>query len=226
LRGNARGLRRYWIAAAIAALAALFYASGAGELLSIAGVKSRIAEARAFHAANPMLAVAMFMAIQVTALALCLPGAVLAMALAGGALFGIWPGVLIVLLSITLGDSLGFLLARYVLADLLAARFREALAKIDAGSGASYLLALRMMAVVPYFIVNIAMALTRMKLRVFAQVSLTGLTPAAFIYVNAGAALAQIESAADIWTPQMLLSFLAIGLLPLFIRWVYRIRRY
>lgn len=213
--------RRVILVVMVAALAALFYFSGAAELLSIAGVKARLAQAQEFHAARPLAAIAMFLAVQVTALALCLPGAVLAMALAAGALFGTWPGALIVLVSVTIGDSLGFLIARNLLGDLLARRYAAALARVDSGSGAAYLLALRMMAVVPYFVVNIAMALTRMRLIVFAPVSFVGLVPATLLYVNAGAALGSIESAADIWTPRMILSFLAIGLLPLAARWAF-----
>lgn len=214
--------RRWAVVAIIAALAAIFYASGAAEVLSIAGVKARLSQAQAFHAERPLATVALFMGVQVTALALCLPGAVLAMALAGGALFGPGLGLLVVLCSVTIGDSLGFLLARHALGDLLGRSHRALVERIGTGSGAAYLLALRMMAVVPYFVVNIAMAMTPMKLRVFAPVSFLGLIPSTLLYVSAGAALGQIRSGADIWTPPMVLTFLVLGLFPLAARWAYR----
>lgn len=216
-----------WRSGRLVALAAIilaglaFYWAGAGEYLTIAGVKARLAEVRALKAEHPAATIALFIAIQASALALCLPGAVLAMALAAGALFGPAWGVPIMLFAVTLGDSLGFLLARHLLSGLLAARFANSLARIGPGSGATYLLALRLMAVVPYFVVNIAMALTTMRLRLFAPVSMIGLVPATILYVQAGSRLSRIERPSDIWTPPMVAIFIAIGLLPIAARWVY-----
>lgn len=208
-------LRQAALAAALIILVLLANLLHIGDVLSIAGVKARLGDLQTVYAQHPLLAVAAFVAIQALALAMCLPGAVLALALAGGAIFGPLWGVPIVLAAITAGDSLGFLLARYLLRDFLAARFRRRLAEIPAGEGAAYLLGMRLMAVVPYFFVNITMALTDMRLRIFAPVSFAGLIPSTIIYVGAGSMLAKIERASDVWTPPLLATFVILGLLPL-----------
>lgn len=192
----------------------------APDLMSIAGLKARIGMLGELYERRPIAVILGFIAIQATALALCLPGAVLPMSLAAGALFGTALGTLVALAAITLGDSLGFLTARYVLRDLLARRFRRSLERIREGEGAAYLVGLRLMAIVPYFVVNIAMALTRMPLRHFAPLSFLALVPATFLYVNAGTRLAEIETPSDIWTPALLGSFVALGLLPFVARWL------
>ena len=208
------------IALAIA-FASLLYAAGS-DFLTIAGIKEQLGTLRSDYAARPASFIAGFVLLQAAALALCLPGAVLVPTLAAGAIFGPLHGMGIALVAVTLGDSLGFLLARYVLRDLLARRLRTQIDRMPEDAGAATLLALRMMAVVPYFVVNIAMAMTPMKLRVFAPVSLAGLIPATFLYVHAGERLSVIKGASDIWTPSLLAIFTALGVLPLAARWAYR----
>ena len=212
------------LALAIAGMGA-FYLLGLDQYLTIAGLQARRLELLALYDRYPLLFIACFMLIQICALALCLPGAVLSLALAGGALFGpIW-GTLIVLSAITIGDTLGFLLARHLLRDFAERRFGPRLAAIDKGvdeDGALYLAALRLMAVVPYFVVNVAMALTRMRLQVFAPVSFIGLAPATALYVNAGTELANIRTASDILSLRLLVILALLGLIPLLARLAYK----
>lgn len=205
------------------AAVAMTFALLAADTLSIAGIKARIGALAELYDRRPVAVITGFVAIQAAALALCLPGAVV-MSLAAGALFGPALGMLVALTAVTIGDSLGFLAARYLLRDLLASRFHRSLERVRGGEGAAYLVGLRLMAIVPYFVVNIAMALTRMPLRHFAPLSFLALIPATFLYVNAGTRLAEIRSPADIWSPALLASFLALGLLPFAARWLITAR--
>lgn len=215
------------IALLLAALAAV-YASGAHRFLTLDGLKANYADLLALYAQRPALVIGCFMAAQVLALTCLTPGAVLPFSLAAGALFGTAPGMLIVLLAVTAGDSLGFLIARLLLRDWVQARFADQLAMVDRGvekDGAFYLLALRLTAVVPFFVVNLTMALTRLPLKVFAPVSLIGLMPATFLYVSAGTALAELDSAADILSPPLIALLAAIGILPVLARAGFRVWR-
>lgn len=220
--------RKLALLALVAAGVAAFYLLGLDRYLTIAGLQAQRLELLALYDRYPALFVVCFMLIQICALALCLPGAVLSLALAGGALFGpVW-GTLIVLSAITIGDSLGFLLARHLLRDFAERRFSQRMAAIDKDvdeDGPLYLLALRLMAVVPYFVVNVAMALTRMRLRVFAPVSFIGLAPASALYVNAGTELATIRTASDILSLRLLVILTALGLAPLVARLAYKAYR-
>ncbi len=165
------------------------------------------------------------MLVQVTALALSLPGAVLPLALAGGAIFGPFWGTAIVLAAITIGDSLGFLIARYLARDWVQRAFGKHLPVIERGiakEGAFFLLALRLMAVIPYFLVNLTFGLTRMPLKTFAPVSLLGLLPSTILYVNAGTELSRITKASDIYSPRLITAFVLLGLLPIAMRFLLR----
>ena len=212
---------------AVLGTAAAFFSLGLQDYLSLAFVKEQQGDLIALFDRRPVLVIGSFMAIHVTALALSLPGAVLSMALAGGAIFGpVW-GTVIVLSSLTIGDSLGFLIARHLLRDAVQSRFGAHLAVVNAGferDGPFYLLAMRLMAMMPYFVVNVTVALTPMRLRLFAPVSLIGLLPATALYVNAGTELSLIDEPSDVLSPRLIAAFAALALLPFVTRWWFRAR--
>ncbi len=150
--------------------------------------------------------------------ALSLPGAAI-LTLAAGAIFGLWRGTLIVSFASTIGASLAFLSSRYLLRDWVKARFGNRIAAIDRGiarDGAFYLLTLRLIPAFPFFLVNLAMGLTAMRLLTFALVSQAGMLLGTLVYVNAGTQLAAIESTRDILSPALIGSFVLLGLFPLF----------
>lgn len=209
--------------------AALLMATGAvlllGPDLSLAHVKARQAMLVHSYAAHPVRFIVLFLAAQAAALALLLPGAVLLFALVAGAVMGPVMGTAVVLVALTTGDSLGFLIARYLARDAFERRLGTRLAPILAAvtcDGAAYLLALRLAATIPYFLVNIGMALSRMRLAVFAPVSLVGLAPATILHVNAGARLARITGPGEILTPAVIVSLTALALFPLAMLWLVR----
>lgn len=219
LAGSAR--QRVALLVALAAILALIFASGLDRYLSLDWAKAQQQALRDAYVTAPALFVLSFVGLQAVVLTLLIPGAVALFALAAGAVMGPWAGTAVVLVAVTLGDSLGFLVARYVLRDWAARRFDKAVARLDRDS-ATYLLTLRLIAVVPYFVVNIAMALTRMPLRVFAPVSFVGLAPATFLHVNAGAQLGRIERVGNVLTPPVIAAFTALALFPLAMRWLLR----
>lgn len=209
----------------IAVAVTLFFGLGLDAYLTLDALKARRAELSGLFEQRPLLVAGGFMLVHITALSLSIPGAVLPLCLAAGAIFGPFWGTAITLGSITIGDSLGFLIARYLLREWVERHFGRQAAIIDRGverDGAFYLLALRLMAVVPYFVVNLAMGLTRMRLHVFAPVSFIGLIPATALYVHAGTELARIESPSDIYSPRLIGAFLLLGLLPIAARFVFR----
>lgn len=213
-----RPFSRIAVLLGIGLLATLFFALDFDRYLTLDTFRQQRAELAASFAAKPFLVAAAFMAINITALALCLPGAVLTLSLAGGAIFGFAWGTPIVLLSVVIGDSVAFLVARHLARGWVEKRFGAYVATVDRGverNGAFYLLSLRLLAVVPFFVVNLTMGLTRMPLRVFAPVSFIGLIPATCVYVFTGTRLSQIDSASDIYSPQMIGVFLLLALVPL-----------
>jgi uncharacterized membrane protein YdjX (TVP38/TMEM64 family) len=145
--------------------------------------------------------------------ALSLPGAWL-VSVAGGALFGPWLGAPLVVLSYTSGATLAMLLSRRLLRRLVAAHYAALVDKVDAGiarDGARWLLAARLTPAIPFFLINLAVGLTRMPALTFAAVSAVGSFPLAVLCVIAGSKLATIERASDIATTPVLIALAGLG---------------
>jgi uncharacterized membrane protein YdjX (TVP38/TMEM64 family) len=81
--------------------------------------------------------------------------------------------------------------------------------------GPFYLFTLRLIPVFPFFVINLVMGLTKMKLPTFYWVSQTGMLPGTIVYVNAGRELAKIESLQGILSPGLIISFAILGLFPI-----------
>jgi pyruvate/2-oxoglutarate dehydrogenase complex dihydrolipoamide dehydrogenase (E3) component/uncharacterized membrane protein YdjX (TVP38/TMEM64 family) len=137
--------------------------------------------------------------------------------LAAGALFGVVWGTVLVSFASTLGATLAFLCARHVLRDWVEACLGERLKAINAGlerDGAFYLFSLRMIPVVPFFVVNLVMGLTRIRTRTYVWVSQAGMLLGTLAYVNAGTQLARIEDTRSLLSPELIGSFAFLGMVP------------
>ena len=208
-----------WIALVAALVAAfLFFQFDLQQYLRFTTLKQSYVQLLANYESEPLLFIVGFMALQIAALTLCLPGAVLTMALAGGAIFGFALGTIILLTSLTIGDSLGFLLSRFLIGNWVRKRFASQLEEFEAEidrNGGFYLLSLRLLAAIPYFVINLTFGVTRMRLRTFAPVSFAGLAPATALYVNAGTGLSTINSPGDVLSTRIVVSFALLALIPL-----------
>jgi len=208
------------LVAAILALFASFHGLGLGHYLSLDTLKSQQDALAAFHAARPGVALGGYFLVYVTVTALSLPGAVI-MSLAGGALFGLWTGLVVVSFASSIGATLAMLAARFVLRDWVRAKLGDRLGAVDAGlakDGAFYLFALRLVPLVPFFVINLAMGLTRLPARRFYWVSQLGMLPGTFVFVNVGTQLARIDSLRGVLSPALLGSFVLLGVFPLLAR--------
>ncbi|QDH34121.1 bifunctional TVP38/TMEM64 family protein/FAD-dependent oxidoreductase [Porphyrobacter sp. YT40] len=209
-------MKKLAILAALAAVIAAYFVFDLGQYLTLAGIKAGVAQWEAFYAENPVGVLAGFFAIYVAVTAASLPGAAL-MTLAAGALFGVLTGTILVSFASTLGATLAFLSSRYVLRDTIEARFGERLKAINAGverDGAFYLFSLRMIPAFPFFVVNLVMGLTRIRIWTYVWVSQLGMLLGTAVYVNAGTQLARIESLSGIASPGVLGSFVLLGIAP------------
>ena len=162
----------------------------------------------------------MFFLAYVAVTALSLPGAAL-MTLLAGALFGLLEGFVLVSFASTAGATLAMLSSRFLLRDWVQTRFGQRLAKIDAGierEGPFYLFALRLVPAFPFFLINLAMGLTRLPVRTYWWVSQLGMLPGTLVFVNAGRELGQLESLSGILSPGLLGAFVLLGVFPLIAR--------
>lgn len=187
-----------------------------GQILSLENFKASQADIVAAKDANPVLYISGFFLLYVAVTGLSIPGAAI-MTLIAGALFGVLIGTIIVSFASTMGATLAFLSARFVLRDWVQGKFGERLRAIDEGlekDGAFYLFTLRLIPVFPFFVINLLMGLTRIKTRTFFWVSQLGMLPATIVFVNAGTQISRIESTAGLLSPALIASFVALALFP------------
>lgn len=195
---------------------------GFDQYFSLESLKTHHASIRIFYSENPWSMASFFILAYIFSTALSLPGAAI-LTLAGGAIFGLGIGTLLVSFSSTVGATLAFLTSRFLLHDFIQNKFKDKLLNINQGiakEGAFYLFTLRLVPIFPFFLVNLVMGLTPMKAMTYFFVSQLGMLPGTIAFVNAGTQLAQIDSLNGILSLNLLLSFAMIGVLPLFSKWL------
>lgn len=210
-----------WILLGVIALALIvFFLFDLGDALTLSNLKAQQDNLAAFRASQPLLLAAGYFVIYVVVTALSLPGATI-MTLAGGAIFGFTQGLLLVSFASSIGATLAFLVARFLLHDWVQQRFGDRIAPVNRGiekDGAFYLFSLRLVPLFPFFMINLVMGLTPLKAWTFYWVSQVGMLAGTAVYVNAGTQLAQLDSLGGILSPTLLASFALLGLFPLVAR--------
>lgn len=212
-----RAAKRLALVALVVVLVWAFFAAGGPKWLTLEGLKSGLDQFAAWKSTSPVLLGLGFGAVYVLVAALSLPGAVI-LTLAAGAIFGLLWGTFIASFASTLGATLAFWSARYLLRDWVQARFGDRLKPINDGmtrDGAFYLFTLRLVPVFPFFLINLLMGLMPIRSLTFYGVSQIGMLAGTLVYVNAGTQLARIDSLAGIVSPGVTLSLVLLGVFPL-----------
>lgn len=205
-------IRRLAVLLLLAAGIVAFFAFDLHRIFSREFFLANKAAIDAYRAAHPLLSVAVFASIYVAATALSLPlGTVLT--LAGGAIFGFWPALLIVSFASAIGATLAFLASRFLLRDWVQARFGDRLRTVNDGfarEGGLYLFALRLTPVFPFWLVNLALGLTPMRTWTFYWVSQLGMLAGTAVYVYAGTQLSEFRL-----SPGLFVALVLLGIFPL-----------
>ena len=212
--------KKLFILLAVVAAAIAFFVFDLGRFFSLAYIKESQQSFSALYNERPVFITAVFFAIYVAITALSLPGAAI-MTLAAGASFGLLWGTVVVSFASTLGATCAMLISRYVLRDSIEKRFGAKLADVNNGmekEGAFYLFTLRLIPLIPFFMLNVLMGLTKMKTLTFFWVSQLGMLAGTVAYVNAGTEIAKIDSLRSILSPGLIGSFVLLGLFPLLMK--------
>ena len=189
--------------------------------LSWPALAARQADLRAFVGVHGAVAALAYCALYAALVAVSFPGAALITVL-GGVFFGTLPGALLAVLGASGGATLLFIVARGALAPLLRRRIGPRLDRLRPGlerDGFAYILALRLLPVVPFWLVNLAAALSGARLGHFVAATLLGTVPAALVFASIGAGLGDVlatDGAPDlrmIFRPSILLPLLGLALL-------------
>jgi pyruvate/2-oxoglutarate dehydrogenase complex dihydrolipoamide dehydrogenase (E3) component/uncharacterized membrane protein YdjX (TVP38/TMEM64 family) len=208
---------RLALLAVLIALMAAFFLLDLDQYFSLEYFKSRQASIEAYHARHPWLSALLYFLMYVVFAALSVPGSLL-LTLAGGAVFGLLWGTVLVSFASSVGATLAFLTARLLLHDAVQRRFGDKLRAVNAGvrrDGAFYLFSVRLVPVFPFFVVNLLFGLTPIKTRTFYLVSQAGMLAGTLVYVYTGTQIARIESLRGILSPGLLIALTLLGLFPL-----------
>ena len=202
--------------ALVAAIAA-FFILDLGRYLSLDYIKGSQQKFADLYATSPTAVIAGFFAIYVAVTALSFPGAAI-LTLGAGAIFGLVAGTVIVSFASSIGATIAFLAARFILGESVQKKFGQRMAEINKGvekEGAFYLFTLRLVPLVPFFVINLLMGLTKMKTLTFYWVSQIGMLMGTVVFVNAGTQLAKIDSLKGILSPGLIGSFVLLGIFPI-----------
>ena len=180
---------------------------------------------RDYQQQHPVLVFGLAFALYVTVTGLSLPGAV-PLSLGYGWFFGLVPAFVMVSFASTSGATIAFLLSRYFFRDAIQRRFGDRLDAFNeslAKEGAFYLFTLRLIPAVPFFVINVVMGLTPMRVWTFWWVSQIGMLAGTFIFIYAGSSVPDLKTLAQqgtggIVTPQLLIAFSLLGLFPITVR--------
>lgn len=200
----------------LAALILSYFLFDLGQYFSLDFIKSQQAAFDALYQDKPLPVLGGFFLLYVLVTALSLPGAAI-MTLAAGALFGFWVALLLVSFASSLGATLAFLASRFLFHDAVQQRFGERLKKLNDGvrkDGAFYLFTLRLVPAFPFFVINLVMGLTPIRLRTFYWVSQVGMLAGTAVYVLAGTQLGQVQSASGLLSPELIGAFVLLGIFP------------
>jgi len=170
-----------------------------------------------YYSEHSTLSIVIYFFIYIMMTALSIPGASV-LTLLGGALFGFSKGLLIISFASTIGATLAFLISRTLLRDFVQKKYGQRLKAINEGierEGAFYLFTLRLIPIFPFFIINLAMGLTKIKTITYFFVSQIGMLAGTAVYVNAGVQLSEIESLSGILGPKLIGSFVLLGIFPI-----------
>ncbi|WP_421353665.1 FAD-dependent oxidoreductase [Aeromonas veronii] len=207
---------RLLLALVMGSLIGAFFSLDLGRYLSLEALQAQQAAVAQWVDSHFVSASLLFVLIYVLSTALSLPGASL-LTLGGSAVFGVAWGLLLVSFASTLGATLAFLSARFLLRDWVEQRFGDKLATFQSGmakEGAFYLLSLRLIPIFPFFLVNLLMGLTPIRVSTYYWVSQLGMLPGTFVYVLAGSELGQLTSTGNILSPGLMVALTLLGLMP------------
>ena len=199
---------------------ALFFVLDLQKYLTLEYLKSSKAFFISSYENNPILVLGSYFLFYIVITAFSLPGAVW-MTLGGGAFFGLFAGTVIVSFASSIGATLAMLISRFLLRDWVQSRFEKQMQIINAGinkDGGFYLFTLRLVPAVPFFVINLGIGLTPLRAGTFYWVSQLGMLPGTLVYINAGSELGKIHSLGEILSPNLIASFVLLGIFPLLVK--------
>ena len=209
-------MKKIIILVVIAILIACVFIFDLHQYLDFSYIKSKQQAISDYYQANPLQSILLFFVIYILVTGFSIPGASI-LSLLAGAIFGLLLGSVLVIFGATIGATIAFWLARYLLGNSIQEKYADKLKTINEGvkkDGAFYLLTLRLIPIFPFFVINVLMGLTPMRTITYVLTSFFGMLAGTIIYVNVGTQLASLESVSGILTPKIWVAFILLAIFP------------
>jgi len=208
----------------VAALSLSLFVDGQQFLERLAGWEQQL---RDYYREHPVATLAAAFVVYVVVTGLSIPVA-LPLSLTYGWLLGFIPGVILVSFASTSGATISFLLSRYLIGQWVQSRFGDRLAWFNEAierEGAFFLLTLRLVPPVPFWLVNLLAGLTKIRVTTFWWVSQLGMLPGTLVFVWVGASAPTLQEIAEkgiksLVSWQLIAALSLLGLFPLALRLV------
>ena len=221
--GQAFNVNRLWPIAVLIAGFILFFVTGLDQYITFEALREHRTWLLEQVETNTLITSLTFMVIYILVVAFSLPGGAI-LTIIGGFLFGLVLGTTFVVISATIGATALFLVAKTAIGDALKARMGPWLQKMEQGfqeNAFSYLLAMRLIPLFPFFVVNLVPAFLGVRLKTYFLATLIGIIPGSVIYIQVGAGLGSILdsgkefSVSNILTLDVILALCGLALLSL-----------
>ena len=221
--GQPFSVKRLWPLAILVAGFVLFFVTGLDQYITFETLREHRSWPLNQVENNTFVTALAFMAIYIIVVAFSLPGGAV-LTIVGGFLFGLALGTVFVVVSATIGATALFLVAKTTIGDALKARMGPWLQKMEQGfqeNALNYLLAMRLIPIFPFFVVNLVPAFLRVRLKTYFLATLFGIIPGSVVYIQVGAGLGSIFdsgeefTAAGILTPDVVLALVGLAILSL-----------
>jgi uncharacterized membrane protein YdjX (TVP38/TMEM64 family) len=196
------------------------------QYLTLQYFQQNLKEFHLYYAQNPKTALVLFFFSYIFVIATSLPSGATLLSLLAGALFGLPVAVLLVSFGSSIGATIVFFIARFLLRDWVQSKFKNKLTAINKGiqdQGNLYLATLRLTPIFPFFMINLLMGLTPIKASNYYWVSQLSMLPGTIIYINAGTELGKLQSLKGIFSPGIIISFILVALFPHVVKWVLKV---
>lgn len=215
---------KFLIGIIIVGLVGITYIFDSTQLISLQKLHESLTVLRVFVRKHPLLSTLLYFLIYSIVSGLSLPGAAV-LTLAGGALFGVYQGTFYAVLGATSGAILAFLLVRYLFENKVKEQYKNrffGLYKELHAKGGYYLLSIRLIPGIPFFLINILAALTPISLSTFTVTTFIGIIPGSFLYAYAGHHIGTLTSLKDVIAPHYFVILFSMALVILFVRFIVK----
>ena len=179
---------------------------------------------KTLYSNQPLMFTVLFITAYLVMTTLSLPVALL-MGLLAGSIFDIYLAVVIVSFTSTIGATVAMILARYIVRDYMASKYKKYFEIINSNfedNGGYYLFALRMSPLFPFFIINICFGLTKMKLIPFYLISQIGMLPGTVLIILIGRELSDTIITGNLFNTELVIYLSIFGVLPLLFKKAFK----